>query len=59
MDIENEPGHVCSMCNTWQRQASIDAVNMGKPLYSITRHSQIGRRFEDACQKLHPGKRIY
>ncbi|HHY17538.1 MAG TPA: MinD/ParA family protein [Firmicutes bacterium] len=51
-DIENELGMSVQCVIPGNDRASIDAVNMGKPLYSMARHSQIGRRFEELARKL-------
>jgi pilus assembly protein CpaE len=51
-DIENELGMSVECVIPCNDKVSIDAVNMGKPLYSMAKHSQIGRRFEELARKI-------
>lgn len=51
-DIENELGMSVECVIPSNDKASIDAVNMGKPLYSIAKHSQIGRQYEELARKI-------
>ncbi|HHY11425.1 MAG TPA: hypothetical protein GX529_02230 [Firmicutes bacterium] len=51
-DIESELGMSVECVIPSNDKASIDAVNMGKPLYSIAKHSQIGKRYEELARKV-------